>query len=322
MQIRRYVAELDAQRWDNFISCSNNATFLFYRRFMDYHRDRFIDHSLLIEDDNHHLVALFPATEHRTSRNIRSHGGLTYGGLLLIDQTHTQQVLSIMEEYILPYYRVLGFLKLQIKLIPFIYHRIPSEELSYALFRINAKLTARAASSVIDLSCPLAFSTLRKRKYKKAQHSNLQLVEGGNTKTVWEILIQQLQTHHKVLPVHNLEEIEALMAAFPHHIKMFTAQTPSEEIQAATLLFCTPMCVHAQYIVASPTGRTTGALDFLFIELLSSLQAGNTSSYSPRYFDFGISTEESGHRLNEGLIFQKEGFGARTVVYDQYEIDL
>ena len=40
------------------------------------------------------------------------------------------------------------------------------------------------------------------------------------------------------------------------------------------------------------------------------------------YFDFGISTEDGGRVLNEGLIYQKEGFGGRAVCYDTYEWDI
>lgn len=39
-----------------------------------------------------------------------------------------------------------------------------------------------------------------------------------------------------------------------------------------------------------------------------------------RYLDFGISTEDSGKVLNEGLISQKESFGGRTVVYQTWEL--
>ena len=37
------------------------------------------------------------------------------------------------------------------------------------------------------------------------------------------------------------------------------------------------------------------------------------------FFDFGKSTEGDGTVLNESLIYQKEGFGARGVCYDWYE---
>ena len=35
------------ETWDEFVRCSRNATFLFRRAFMDYHRDRFVDASLI-----------------------------------------------------------------------------------------------------------------------------------------------------------------------------------------------------------------------------------------------------------------------------------
>jgi hypothetical protein len=37
-------------------------------------------------------------------------------------------------------------------------------------------------------------------------------------------------------------------------------------------------------------------------------------------FDFGISTENSGFFLNEGLLFQKESFGGRAIVYETYKL--
>ena len=40
------------------------------------------------------------------------------------------------------------------------------------------------------------------------------------------------------------------------------------------------------------------------------------------YIDFGISTEQGGNILNEGLAFQKEGFGGRGVCYDCWQINL
>ena len=40
------------------------------------------------------------------------------------------------------------------------------------------------------------------------------------------------------------------------------------------------------------------------------------------YFDFGTSNEEGGKVLNTSLIYQKEGFGGRGVVYDTYEWEL
>jgi hypothetical protein len=40
------------------------------------------------------------------------------------------------------------------------------------------------------------------------------------------------------------------------------------------------------------------------------------------YFDFGISTVDNGRSLNLGLIQNKESYGARSTVYDFYELNL
>jgi hypothetical protein len=59
-----------------------------------------------------------------------------------------------------------------------------------------------------------------------------------------------------------------------------------------------------------------GAADFVFDSLITQYSTGK------RYFDFGISTEKGGSYLNRGLAANKEGFGARTIKYDTYEIDV
>ena len=73
---------------------------------------------------------------------------------------------------------------------------------------------------------------------------------------------------------------------------------------------------HAQYISASEEGKKSAALDALFAWLINDVYRDK------RYFDFGISTEDNGRILNEGLIDQKEGFGARGVVHDHYQLDI
>ena len=49
-----------AASWNSFVAGSRNGTFLHDRRFMDYHSDRFIDASLLVERAGK-VIALLPA---------------------------------------------------------------------------------------------------------------------------------------------------------------------------------------------------------------------------------------------------------------------
>ena len=52
--------ESDYANWNAFIGQAKNATFLFHRDFMEYHKDRFKDFSLLVFE-NKKLVAVLPA---------------------------------------------------------------------------------------------------------------------------------------------------------------------------------------------------------------------------------------------------------------------
>ena len=60
-EIRKYT-DADKEVWNAFVDQSRNATFLLDRSYMDYHRDHFTDHSLMIFR-NDKLYALLPANE-------------------------------------------------------------------------------------------------------------------------------------------------------------------------------------------------------------------------------------------------------------------
>lgn len=58
--IKRYSIE-QKDLWDAFVDASKNGTFMLKRGYVDYHADRFTDHSLLFYRDEE-LVALLPAS--------------------------------------------------------------------------------------------------------------------------------------------------------------------------------------------------------------------------------------------------------------------
>ncbi len=86
MIVRRYTAA-DQAAWDDFVRNSKNGWFLFERGYMDYHADRFSDHSLLVYDDRDRLIALLPA--HQRDDALISHNGLTYGGFITGERMKT-----------------------------------------------------------------------------------------------------------------------------------------------------------------------------------------------------------------------------------------
>lgn len=102
---------------------------------------------------------------------------------------------------------------------------------------------------------------------------------------------------------------------FSKYIKLFLAKK-DERIVSGALIYENQNIVHTQYLANSEEGRELGALDLLIDYLIKDIYKNK------KYFDFGISNEDAGRYLNTGLIAQKEGFGARAVVHDFYELEI
>lgn len=318
IQIQQYTSQ-QTEEWDVFVRESKNGTFLLERQFMDYHSDRFHDCSLMIYDDDH-LVALFPANIDFSTRVVYSHQGLTYGGMVMSTETTQSEVLQMMQALLLWYIDYLQATTLVYKPIPYIYSACSAEEDLYALFRAGARLSARGVSSVVSLQNPLRMRKLRQRGARKAIDNDLYIShmtdnDWATLAAFWDILTNVLEQRHNVQPVHSLDEIKLLMTRFPQQIKLFTV-CKDQHVVAGCLVFITTRVAHVQYIASSEEGRQTGALDLLFRHLI------NERFKQMDYLDFGISTEHGGAVLNEGLMFQKEGFGGRAVCYDSYTLEL
>lgn len=311
MKIARYNPD-NKKEWDSFVTQSKNGTFLLCRDFMDYHSDRFVDYSLMFYEKNT-LLAILPAN---IKDNILfSHLGLTYGGLILSQNTKSAQVVAIFDE-LLNFLKSQGISKLVYKAIPHIYHKYPSEEDLYALFLNKAEVSARSISSAIyNHADKPAYSQLRKRQIKKAERENVTVAESDDFSVFWRILEDNLRDNHNTNPVHSLTEINSLKNKFSTNIRLFQALRGGNVI-AGCLVFETDTMAHIQYISANDEGKEFGALDFLFDKLITETFADK------QYFDFGISTENGGQYLNEGLISQKEGFGARAIIYDTYTLNI
>ena len=321
------------ETWDAFVEMSKNGTFLLKRGFMDYHSDRFFDCSLLVyagispDGDfkeksltTKDLVAVFPANWDKEQRTVYSHQGLTYGGLIVLPEVTQKEVLDIMQA-ILQYYRdMMQAQRLVYKPIPYIYSSIPSGEDLYALFRAGAKLSRRLVSTCVSMQNPMKMRSSRVQQARKAVDHGFyidRMTEGDNEtlREYWTLLEDVLMTHHNARPTHTLQEMQLLMSRFPKNIKLYIVRH-EKSIVAGIIVFECRRVAHVQYMASGDEGRTYGALDLLLRHLI------NERYKQFDYVDFGTSNEDGGRVLNEGLIFQKEGFGGRAVCYDTYEVNI
>lgn len=300
-------------KWNALVRTSKNGTFLFHRDFMEYHADRFEDASLLAVEGADNVVALLPAALDRRADGpwLSSHPGLTYGGWIT-DPRMTAPVMLRLFERLRDHAAAQGLKGLRYKAMPSCYHRLPAEEDLYALFVNDARLVRQDAGSVIDLAAAPAWSKGRRQSLAKGQAAGVTVAESGDLPAFMDLLAEVLAAHG-AKPVHTVEELQRLHAAFPDAIRLFAAVREGRAL-AYVLAFDTGQTVHTQYMASGAEGRELGGLEAIVHHLQ------HVAYPDRRYLSFGISTEADGRVLNHGLIGQKEMFGARTVVSPVYEL--
>ncbi len=297
--------------WDGFVSSAKNGVFLFFRDYMEYHSDRFQDHSLLFFKDGK-LVGLLPANlDHHA---LHSHAGLTFGGVIS-GYDMTQFLMLEIFEKIVEHCKNDGITQVIYKAIPYIYHSVPADEDLYALFTCNARLMARNASSCIYLPAIKKFGNSRKDNIRKAKKNDILVKESSDFESFMKIAQETLRERHGVKLVHSVEEIKLLAGRFPNNIKLF-ASYKDDVMLAGLIMYESKNVAHVQYAANSKEGWNIGAQDIIEDYLI------NEYYKDKKYFDFGISTEKLGQVLNLGLIKRKENFGASAVMYDLYQIIL
>jgi hypothetical protein len=306
LTLRPYAAA-DAAAWDALVGRSRNGNLLHRRGYMDYHADRFVDRSLVVERGGE-VVAVFPANIN--NQTVTSHGGLTYAGLITAHALRAESTLALFEQ-IGGHYRALGVARVIYKAVPHVFHAYPAEEDLYALHRLGARVHWRDLSSVIALQEAFRFTPGRQRAVDKAKRAGIEIQAGTDLDGFHRMLSDALRKHDTV-PTHSVAELRLLQSRFPRHIVLHEARRDGA-LLAGALVYDFGRVVHTQYLAASEEGRHLDALSLLLARLIEDTYAARL------HFSFGISTEQHGDTLNGGLVAQKEYFGARAVVHDIYE---
>ena len=112
--------------------------------------------------------------------------------------------------------------------------------------------------------------------------------------------------------MHSASEMRLLAGAFP--AASACSPRPRPASGGRQLVFQTPdgrtCAVHRRRARGRELSRARRAL-----------RSPAARSFPTIWFDFGISNERDG-RLNDGLLRNKEGYGARAIVHDRYALDL
>ena len=308
--IEKYSASKQ-QLWDDFIDGSKSPMFMFKRGFMEYHSDRYVDFSLMFYNEDR-LIAVMPASIH--GKQVRSHGGLTYGGFFTAPSTKQHHINDCVEALI-------AFLKKEnihhfiYKFVPIIYFNTPGEECLWPLWKNGAQIERVDISTVIDLNNPQKMPKGRKAQISRAKREGVVIEKSDDFETFIDLENIVLSERHNTKSVHTAKELRLLQSRFPDNIELWVAKYDNKII-AGAVLFVYNNVVHTQYLAANNLSREIGGLDYLIKTLIDKYAA------TKRWFDFGISTEQGGEIFNQGLCSQKEGFGGRTISYQMWEMFL
>lgn len=298
-----------ADAWDVFVRSARNGVFLFERDYLGYHADRFKDASLMLWRGDE-LRAVLPA--HHVGRDVVSHGGLSFGGLVLHPGTGAQETLALSEQMI-DALREQGARRLIYKPVPHIFHRQPTEDDLYALHRLGARAVRIDLSTTIDLARRPAFAKGRRHALSKARRSGIAVRSSNELGAYWALLSSVLGERHGAEPTHTLSEMTLLAQRFAQ-IRFFGAYA-GDALLAGAVVYRYDGVLHTQYLAASAAGRETGALDAVIAHLIDEAGPGC------RWLSFGISTTDQGRDLNAGLVAQKEMFGGRSTVLQTLELE-
>ncbi|EJG03262.1 hypothetical protein [Flavobacterium sp. F52] len=310
--IKKYSQD-DYSIWNDFVAQSKNATFLFHRDFMEYHKDRFDDFSLLIFEDEK-LRAILPGN--KKGNTIYSHQGLTYGGLVYLPKLKAEKVESILDEILL-FLKENKFKTFYYKPIPNFYFSEGNAAMDFFLLKRGAILERKEMNLAVNLQAPLKISKSKMKHFRRIENLDLDIFEEENFDPFWEkILEPRLAEKFNVKPVHSKEEIAFLKSKFPKNIRQYSAYR-NDEIIAGITIFETKNVVKSQYGATSKIGEEFRALDFLFINLIHKYKRKGK-----HFFDMGIVDEGNESGYNLGLLNQKEELGCSVYNQDFYKIEI
>ncbi|WP_300977484.1 FemAB family protein [Flavobacterium sp.] len=309
----RPYQESDYELWNTFVSAAKNATFLFHRDFMEYHKERFDDFSLLVFDKVK-LVAVLPAN--RVDSTVYSHQGLTYGGLVYASKLKIEKIETILD-LLFDFFKSKRIEHFYLHPIPSFYLGQGNAAIDFFLMKKGAQLYRKEMNMVAHLSQEIPISKSKLKHFRRTEVLGLRVVEETNFQPFWEkILEPRLAERYDVKPVHSLAEIQLLHERFPQNIKQFSVYL-EDKIVAGITIFEFENGVKSQYGATSKKGEKYRALDFLFISLLDIFQ-----KRGKLFFDMGIVNDFGEKGFHSGLLQQKEELGCTVWSQDFYKNSL
>lgn len=310
--------------WDRFVMQeSANGTFLQTRRFLNYHPEgRFQDASFFVENQKNAIIAVIPAAVRQQDEKqmLISHLGSTYGGPVIRETYNTAErcleVVQTVDQYASEH-----FDRAEFKLTPALLQKKESAALEYAFYHQDfycyEELNTWVPLNQMNKDTLLAsFRQNKKYDVKKALKWDLKFeqLDLKNIDNFYFLLCQSLSKYN-ARPVHTVDEMQELLENRLKKEASLFGVWDGNRLVAGSMTFSFVQCnvLHTQYIAYDSTIKDYSPAAFLYYKIL---EQGILDGYS--CVSFGISTENHGKYLNQGLISSKEGYNARHDINRTY----
>ena len=318
--LHRYINQNES-RWDQFVSSGNNGTLFHLRKFLNYHpKDRFQDHSILIEKKQN-LFSVLPAAELIVDgkRILVSHPGSTVGSFVVPENLSIADAMS-MSEALVTYLKENNFSGIRITVPPTLYQRRLSNYMDFSFFKQGFTYSKRDVTSILFLEDSLdknlaKFKSSHFRAVRNAQEKGVIVRQSNDFDSFYHILEQNLKIRHGVSPTHTLTELKNIHALFPDRVNLFAAFVKDVMVAGVVNFVVNDHVVLAFYISHDEAYQEFRAVNLLFYSIFDwAIQQGF------RIYDFGTFTVNE--EPNMGLGRFKENFGASGIFRDTIELKL
>ena len=310
--------------WNDFvIKQSINGTFLQTKKFLNYHKNgKFKDVSLLVYMKNNILFGVIPACEcyENGKKVFFSHGGSTFGGIVINKKYYNIKNVMILikklEEYLskeeydkVIYKNTSGiFNNEKINLVNYMLYNQGYDRYDELSFVIDYKTYNKDILSNFD--------NQRKRGTKKALKNNLRFkrLQYDEEIETFYLLLENNLKKFNTKPVHSLKELlDFKNERLPEIVEFYGVFENNEMIAGSMVFNFQNKVFHTQYLAANQERLELMAMNYLYYKLIE--EARNREF---EYLSWGISTEDNGKVLNEGLASFKEGFGSSYFINTTY----
>ncbi len=311
------------QKWDAFVRTARNGTIFHTRRFLSYHPEgRFHDASVILMDGEK-ILGLLPAAmrDEAGKKMLVAHPGASYGGLVLSSDASVEETGAMLDA-------VLGYAKQEkyagvsmLRLPPASLQAEYSEDQLYWMFHRGFLMTRCEMDGAIDVSDLAEKNILEsltgkcRNMVRQAERAGVTVKLSNDFATFWPILEGVLTGRHGTKPTHTLAEIQKLHALLPEGFRLLAAYEGTKMVGGIVLVTIYDRALYTLYMAQEYTSQQHHPMHLLLAEAIRL-----AISEKRQVLHLGVSTEDGGKKINEGLFFFKESFGCRPVRRESWEI--